>query len=77
LPGTQLEMPLVVGPATASSILALCAITILGGGISRMFAQKEKSVNVITIGESNEELPSVKIEPMPIHETSTQQYTYI
>ncbi|CAG8717911.1 20397_t:CDS:2 [Cetraspora pellucida] len=70
LPGTQFQMPLVVGPTAASSILALCAITILGGGITRMFARKEKNVNILT---NNEELTSVKVEPG----ISTQQYTYI
>ncbi|CAG8742753.1 38934_t:CDS:2 [Gigaspora margarita] len=42
LPGTQLVMTLVVGPTAASSLLAICAISIIGGGITRMFSRKER-----------------------------------
>ncbi|CAG8443249.1 16395_t:CDS:2, partial [Dentiscutata heterogama] len=54
LPGTQLQMQLVVGPTAASALLALCAISIIGGGITRMFSQKDKSVNIITNNEYKE-----------------------
>ncbi|CAG8787376.1 5279_t:CDS:1, partial [Dentiscutata erythropus] len=54
LPGTQLQMTLVVGPSAASALLALCAISIIGGGITRMFSPKEKSVNIMINNEYKE-----------------------
>ncbi|RIB00932.1 hypothetical protein C2G38_2232396 [Gigaspora rosea] len=79
LPGTQLVMTLVLGPTAASSLLAICAISIIGGGITRMFAQKESNVNIITDNDNDynngyKELEGIMVDPNKI---TTQQYTYI